>query len=104
MAEYFSIPSREAAERFSEAYLDAQRSYYDSLEDREEALEDREEALFEAVRLIKSYCGGRTCRCSELYPQYDCPLFDHTKERCKLAYSKCPEQWPDPEEGGGEDG
>lgn len=32
MDEYYSIPSQEEAERFSEAYLSAQQSYHDSLE------------------------------------------------------------------------
>lgn len=33
MAEHFSIPSQEEAERFSEAYLAAQQDYYESLEE-----------------------------------------------------------------------
>lgn len=33
MAEHYSIPSQEEAERFSEAYLAAQRDYFDTLED-----------------------------------------------------------------------
>ena len=84
MAEYFSIPSREAAERFSKASLDAQRSYYDSLE-------DRKQELFAAVRLIKEHCASvaeEACR--------DCPL----QSVCNRCFIGIPDEWPDPEEGG----
>lgn len=33
MREYYSIPSREEADRFSEAYLDAQREYHEHLDE-----------------------------------------------------------------------
>lgn len=33
MPEYYSIPSRKEAERFSEAYLAAQREYHEQLEE-----------------------------------------------------------------------
>ena len=89
MAEYFSIPSREAAERFSEAYLDAQRSYYDSLE-------DRKEELFAAVRLLSKHCRESAC--------YECELNTLCHNYEYGIGNSAPQYWPGPEEGGGEDG
>lgn len=54
------------------------------------------EELFAAVRLIKEHCdsmGERACR--------DCPL---TIAICNRCFIGIPDEWPDPEEGGGEDG
>lgn len=54
------------------------------------------EELFAAVRLIKEHCESVDwCR--------DCPL-SYDKGRLCLLYKSAPCEWPDPEEGGGEDG
>lgn len=57
------------------------------------------EELFAAVRLIRSHCTWCDfCR--------DCPLSDNKGKNCKLFFSckTAPCDWPDPEEGGGENG
>lgn len=53
------------------------------------------EELFAAVRLIKEHCDSmaeESC--------CDCPL----NSVCDLCFVGIPDKWPDPEEGGGEDG
>jgi len=60
------------------------------------------EELFAAVRLIKEHCIEQ----DEIDPNacvrddYKCPLWIW----CFKNGKKTPNQWPDPEEGGGEDG
>lgn len=54
------------------------------------------EELFNAVRLIKDHCDSMAEKaCS------NCPLNSTICNRCFIGI---PDQWPDPEEGGGEDG
>lgn len=53
------------------------------------------EELFAAVRLIKEHC--------KLYTEYErhlnCPLL----RTCIRCFDETPQEWPDPEEGGGEE-
>lgn len=53
------------------------------------------EELFEAVRLIKEHCDSMAeISC------FQC----HLKSVCNRCFIGIPDEWPDPEEGGGEDG
>lgn len=54
------------------------------------------EELFEAVRLIKEHC--------KLYTEYECLLNCPLLQTCNRCFVETPQEWPDPEEGGGEDG
>lgn len=60
------------------------------------------EDLFEAVRLIKEHCkeqdeiSSNSC----VRDDYKCPLWS----LCFITLGVPPSNWPDPEEGGGEDG
>lgn len=54
--------------------------------------------LFAAVRLISNNCALQGGDCS------DCPLLDWCERNDDFGLSTIPEEWPDPEEGGGEDG
>ena len=53
------------------------------------------EELFKAVRLIKEHCVSMAeeacCDC-------------HLQSVCNRCFIGIPDEWPDPEEGGGEDG
>lgn len=54
------------------------------------------EELFAAVRLIKEHCARRMTA----EACYDCLL----QSVCNRCFVGIPDKWPDPEEGGGEDG
>lgn len=54
------------------------------------------EELFAAVRLIKEHC--------KLYTEYECFLECPLLPTCNRCFVETPQEWPDPEEGGGEDG
>lgn len=57
------------------------------------------EELFAAVRLLRDYCRGRKIPC------VDCVLWDFCKRGNDTNQGfSTPYFWPDPEEGGGEDG
>lgn len=58
------------------------------------------EELFAAVRLIKWHCRQTVCYCKT---HWTCPLYDRQYDIC-ITKRTAPEEWPDPEEGGGEDG
>lgn len=56
------------------------------------------EELFAAVRLIHKHCISLKFGCR------GCPLNDWCDEEYDNRDGASPDQWPDPEEGGGEDG
>lgn len=60
------------------------------------------EELFNAVRLIKEHCKeqDKIDPISCVRKDYKCPLWNW----CFENSVKTPNRWPDPEEGGGEDG
>ena len=54
MREYYSIPSREEAERFSEAYLAAQREYHEWLEEFNENFPElKQRSVEERFKIMK---------------------------------------------------
>ena len=53
------------------------------------------EELFKAVRTIKEYCDSMSEKSC-----YLCPV----RRICERCFVGIPDEWPDPEEGGGEDG
>jgi len=55
------------------------------------------EELFAAVRLISNHCALQGNDCSE------CPLFDWCERTAHFGLSTVPDEWPDPEEGGGKE-
>lgn len=56
------------------------------------------EELFAAVRLISNNCARHGGDCS------DCPLLDWCDRNDDFGLSTIPEEWRDPEEGGGGEG
>ena len=60
------------------------------------------EELYKAVQLIKEHCKKTVCY-YKAHPQWDCPLYDRQNDQC-VTEGTVPEEWPDPEEGGGEGG
>lgn len=54
------------------------------------------EELFAAVRLIMQHCKEHDSE----YCRHECPFADN----CGYYFVGVPGDWPDPEEGGGEDG
>ena len=56
------------------------------------------EELFAAVRLIKEHCHGTKCH------EDKCPLIAVCEVVCGNGMAPSPCSWPDPEEGGDEDG
>lgn len=55
---------------------------------------ETKEELFAAVRLIKEHCKDTRIA--------DCVFYCHLHRWCRLAQTT-PQEWPDPEEGGGEE-